>query len=107
MDGVAYLIHKLYSSDSIGQKIPIGETKQEIYVSTGSINRNEWFNAGRNGMNPEILLTTAAVNYSGEDIIEYDGVRYGIYRTYQRKDSDEIELYLHKKGGINGTEYKN
>ena len=58
MDGVAYLVQKLYSNDSIGQKIPIGETKQEIYVSTGSINRNEWFNAGRNGMNPEILLTT-------------------------------------------------
>ena len=99
MDGVAYLIQETYIQDSIGQHIP-SETKNEILVSTGDINRSEWFNAGRNGLNPEIMLTTAAANYSGEKIIEYENVRYGIYRTYHRKESDEIELYLHLKGGV-------
>lgn len=99
MDGVAYLIQETYIQDSLGQRIP-SESKSEILVSTGDINRSEWFNAGRNGLNPEIMLMTAAVNYSGEKIIEYGNVRYGIYRTYHRKESDEIELYLHLKGGV-------
>lgn len=99
MDGVAYLIQETYIQDSLGQRIP-SESKSEILVSTGDINRSEWFNAGRNGLNPEIMLMTAAVNYSGEKIIEYGNVRYGIYRIYHKKESDEIELYLHLKGGV-------
>lgn len=71
-----------------------------IFVSEGAITRNEWFKAGQNGMNPEIMLTTPAINYSGEDVIEYKKIRYGIYRTYHQEDSDEIELYLRRKGGV-------
>ena len=40
-----------------------------------------------------------AVNYLGETEIEYKDAQYEIYRTYHEKDSDEIELYLHRKAG--------
>ncbi len=99
MDGTAYLIQETYRSDKIGQYISGGE-KKEILVSEGPLTRTEYFKAGQSGMNPEVMLTTAAVNYSGETIIEYKNVRYGVYRTYLRPDTDEIELYLHKKAGI-------
>ncbi len=99
MDGVAYLLHESYAADGIGQYIP-DKNKRKIFVSEGPITRSEWFNAGQKGMNPEIRLTTAAVNYSGETVIEYKDVQYGIYRTYHKEDSDEIELYLHRKGGV-------
>ena len=68
-------------------------------VSEGDLTRAEYFKAGQNGMSPEIMLTTAAINYSGEMMIEYRKVQYGIYRTFHKSDSDEIELYLHRKGG--------
>lgn len=99
MDGVAYLLKESYKEDKIGQHVP-AKVRSEIFVSEGPITRNEWFKAGQSGMNPEIVLTTAAVNYSGETAIEYKNVRYGIYRTYHEKDSDEIELYMHRKGGV-------
>jgi phage head-tail adaptor, putative, SPP1 family len=98
MDGVAYLIQMRYKSDKIGQSIS-SEEKRKIYVSERALTRTEYFKAGQNGMNPGIILTTAAVNYSEESIIEYEDVRYGIYRTYHKLDSDEIELYLHKQAG--------
>lgn len=98
MDGVAYLIQMKYEADKIGQNIS-SEEKREIYVSERTLTRTEYFKAGQNGMNPEIMLATAAVNYSGENVIEYRTIRYGIYRTYQKLDSDEIELYLHKQAG--------
>lgn len=104
MDGVAYLIRKKHKKDSIGQFIPDGEERQEVFVTEGSISRREWADAGRNGMNPEIQLSTAAVNYSGEEVVEYKSVRYAIYRTYSPPDSDEIELYLQRKAGVqNGS----
>jgi hypothetical protein len=37
-------------------------------------------------------------DYNGEDTAEYDGKRYGIYRTYER-DDEQVELYLEKKAG--------
>ena len=40
-----------------------------------------------------------APDYQKEELCEYDGVRYGIYRTYKR-DADHIELYLERKAGV-------
>ena len=94
---VATLIQKAFSSDDIGNQIPI-ETETLIYTTEKSMNRYDWAEAGRIGLNPSHLLVTAAVNYSGETEIDYEGERYSIYRTYQR--GDEIELYLEKKGGV-------
>ncbi len=99
MDGVAYLLSKTYTEDMIGQRIP-AEGGRMIFVSEGAITRNEWFKAGQNGMNPEIMLTTPAINYAGETVAEYKGILYGIYRTYHKEDSDEMELYLRRKGGV-------
>lgn len=99
MDGAAYLIYETYRSDGIGQHIS-DEEKREILVTEGALTRTEYFKAGQSGMNPEVMLTTAAVNYSGETVIEYKNVRYEVYRTYLRPDTDEIELYLRKKAGI-------
>lgn len=99
MDGVAYLLHETYKEDPIGQRLPT-KTKKKILVSEGNLTRAEYFKAGQSGMNPEIMLTTAAINYAGEAMIEYRQVLYGIYRTFHKSDSDEIELYLHRKGGV-------
>lgn len=100
MDGVAYLISLSYEEDHLGQRIPNGENRTEVFVTVDSIDRREWMDAGRNGMKPELKLKTASVNYSGEKEIEYEGTMYSIYRTYNIPDSDEIELYLQRKVGV-------
>lgn len=101
MEGSAKLISLTYQEDSIGQLIPI-ETEQEILCHIESIGQKEFFAAGQSGINSDLKIVTQAVNYNNESIIEYNGQRYGIYRTYRRNNSDEIELYCEWQGGISG-----
>ena len=63
-----------------------------------SVTRDEFFNGGRNGLNPELVLTVFFGDYSGEKIAEVNGIRYTIYRTYQLRN-DTIELYTERRVG--------
>lgn len=100
MDNVAYFSEQKYEKDGLGQYIPRNVCKREIFVTEGSVTRSEWSAAGRNGHKPEMMLTTAKINYCGESEIEFEGQKYSIYRTYSPPDCDEIELYLEKKAGV-------
>lgn len=95
--GVASLVNKTITYDSIGQAVET-TTTTEIFVEEKAITRQEWAEAGRLGLNPEIQLSTPFMNYSGQTDIVYNGKTYGIYRTYQ--NGDNIELYLELKGGL-------
>ena len=97
MSGIAYLIGKTFTSDDVGNRIPT-ETRRMIFTEEQSVTRQEWADAGRRGLNPAFLLMTDKVNYNGEDEVEYNDKRYGIYRTYER--GDVTELYLERKGGL-------
>ena len=48
-----------------------------------------------------IRETMFAWDYQGEPMLRYSGKTYSIYRTYVSK-TDEIELYVERKGGTNG-----
>lgn len=95
---IAYLISQTYETDSLMQRIPV-ETRRMIYCDVGSITRTEWDAAGRQGLQPSYRLTMFAPDYKGEKIVEYNGQRYGIYRTYVAKN-ERLELYLEEKGGV-------
>ncbi len=100
MDSFACLIRYSYEKDKIGQIKKKTETKTEIFITILSITRNEFYKAGSSGITPDYVLKTASINYTGEQEIEIDGVRYAIYRVYNPPDSDDIELYVHKKAGV-------
>lgn len=97
ISNVAQLVAVTITYDDIGQSIE-AETVTDIFVEERSITRQEWSEAGRIGVNPDIELVTPFMNYNGELIVDYDGVRYSVYRTY--RSGDNIELYLTKKGGV-------
>lgn len=99
MEAEFYLIKETYTKDAIGQSIPT-EQKRLVFCHTESVSLNEIDTAGRMGLRADSKIITQAVNYSGEKIAEYNGERYGIYRSYRSPESDEIELYLEKKGGV-------
>ena len=77
------------------------ETEREVFCDVSSVTRAEFFDGGRNGLNPEYVFTMFFGDYEGETILEYSGKRYAIYRTYQA-NTDTIELYAERKGGTNG-----
>lgn len=77
-------------------------TKRDVYCSARSVTASEFFDGGRNGLNPEYQFTMFGPDYEGERIVEYKGQTYAVYRTYQTR-TDELELYVEREGGTNGV----
>lgn len=100
MDSFAYLVKQEHEKDKLGQFKKKTETKTEIFITILSVTRNEFYKAGSSGITPDYVFQTAAINYAGEKEIEFDGKIYSIYRTFNPPDSDNIELYVHKKVGV-------
>ena len=102
MDDTIFLLSTTYEKNKYGQDIP-QNTRRQVFCDRQSVSRNEFFNAGRNGLNPQYVFTVFKSEYEGETICEYNGKTYSIYRTYET-DDDYIELYVERKGGSNGEE---
>lgn len=95
---VLTLVSMIQKQDEVGNYIP-EEVKRVVYCNVESVSRVEWYEAGRNGMNPQYKITVFAYDYENELVAEFEGVRYSIYRTYL-KSNEDIELYLEKKAGL-------
>lgn len=95
---VMQLIAVTYAEDDIGQRVP-AETARDVFCNVASVSANEWFEAGRAGMQAALKVTMFAPDYQGEQIAVVEGVRYGIYRTYRAKN-ETLELYLERRAGI-------
>ena len=80
------------------------ETSSEVFCDVRSITRTEWFEAGRSGIeHPSFIFIMNRNEYEGQKIVEYNGQRYGVYRTYAGRNED-LELYCEAKGGLHDGE---
>ena len=75
-------------------------SSRDVFCQVNSVSRAEFFEAGRNGLNPEYEFTMFADDYNGEKVVEYKGETYAVYRTYHAR-TDTIELYVERRGGTN------
>lgn len=75
--------------------------RRMVFCNVSSVTASEFFEGGRNGLNPQFRMVMFFGDYQGETILEYNGATYAIYRTYHR-GTDELELYVERKGGTNG-----
>lgn len=80
-------------------------TDRDVFCQVDSVSRAEFFDGGRNGLNPEFRMTMFAGDYQGERLLIYKGMTYSVYRTYQGRN-DTVELYVERKGGSNGKTNK-
>ena len=92
-----YLVSETYTEDAYGVLVPTPD-KRLVYANVSSVSSAEFFEGGRNGLNPEYRMIMFAPDYDGEEIVEYKGVQYAVYRTYQGR-SDTIELYVELRKG--------
>lgn len=75
-------------------------TERDVFAQVDSVTASEFFEGGRNGLNPEYRFTMFFGDYEGERTVKYKGLTYGIYRVYHAR-TDIIELYAERKGGLN------
>lgn len=97
MEDVILLVEETVKEDDYGV-ISTSQNTKQVFCNVSSVSSTEWFEGGRNGLNPKFRFTMFAHDYSGEEIVEYNGKRYSVYRTFL-KDADAIEIYVEKKKG--------
>lgn len=95
---VLTLISKSYEADDYGVMQP-QEVKHDVFCNVTSVSLTEWSEGGRLGLNPEYRFILFLYDYQQEEVCEFNGVRYAIYRTYVARD-DTIELYAERREGV-------
>lgn len=76
-------------------------TSRQVFAQVDNVTRAEFFEGGRNGLNPQYVFRVFFGDYDEERELVYQGKNYGIYRVYQAR-TDLMELYAERKGGLNG-----
>lgn len=97
MTDVLKLISRSIDIDQYGREV-YTETDKTVYCEVGSITQSEFFAAENTELNPEYKFTVFFRDYNGENVVEYNGKRYSVYRTYRA--SDYMELYCERKIGV-------
>lgn len=100
MDSVLSLVTQTRTQNADGVWVST-PTYRQVFCQVSDITRAEFFQAGRNGLNPELQFTVFAADYNDEEALMYEGKPYGIYRTYHVPGTDYLELYVERKGGTN------
>lgn len=93
-----YLISETKQQNGIKEWQAV-ETRRKVFANVKSVTSTEFFSAGQIGLSPEYRFTMFGPDYAGERIVEYNGVRYAVYRVYQAT-TDTMELYVQKEVGV-------
>lgn len=83
------------------------ENPRQVFAKVNSISRSEFYKSGREGLNPAYEFTVFHGDYQDETECIYKNDRYSIYRTYRVPGTDDMELYVERKGGTNGPDQNN
>lgn len=94
---VIYLVAETFTQNAYGV-YESTKTKRKVFAQVDSVTGREWFEGGRNGLNPELRMRVSQGDYKGEQIVEYGGVLYEIYRTYNTRN-DIVDLYVQRRVG--------
>lgn len=95
---VIYLVSNNKSQNELGIWVD-NLTERKVFAEVSSVGQSEWFEGGRNGLNPEYRFRMFAYDYNGESLVRYNGNIYSIYRTYVDRN-ELIELYAEKREGV-------
>ena len=104
---IIYLVKEIYEQDENGVFTSTYK-KRKVYANVANVKMTEWFEGGRSGLNPQYKITMFSPDYNEEEIVEYKGKQYTVYRTYHtdhgsygyhQPSKDHIELYVQLKKG--------
>lgn len=80
--------------DADGFPIDGEETKTAVFCNLQSVKATEFFQAAEHGVNAVHTAVLHSYEYSGEKFAEYNGIRYAVYRAYEKQDKETVELTL-------------
>ncbi|WP_419877730.1 phage head closure protein [Brevibacillus centrosporus] len=77
--------------DEIGNQIHTDPIETPILCGLKSVGRSEFYNAATAGLRPELVFVIHAYEYNDERLVEFEGKRYNVIRTYETS-FEELEL---------------
>lgn len=90
---VISLVHTVETVDEYGDPCT-REEKREVFAEVRSIGQSEFYQASATGLMPEVKFGLADYfDYAGEQLVEHEGVRYRVLRTYRKNNSMELTCY--------------
>ena len=104
MTEILTLIQRTVARDDQGDPA-IRETSRVVLCGVRSIGQQEFYQASATDFHPELKLVLADyLDYQDEQLVEYDGRRYRVIRTY--RTGQELELIVERApvedGGLDG-----
>lgn len=104
MTEILTLIQRTPARDDQGDPV-IRETSRVVLCGVRSIGQREFYEASATDFHPELKLILADyLDYQDEQLVEYNGRRYRVIRTY--RTGQELELIVERApvedGGLNG-----
>lgn len=93
------LIRTTQTENDMGDVINI-EERNVVLCEVESVTRNEFYNAAKVDMQPEIVFVINRYDYEGQSELEYEGELYDVIRSYKPNerhnpapmDIDRLEL---------------
>lgn len=101
MESTIKLIAETETKNAYGALVKT-ETEREIYCEVESVGRSDFFNGLQSGLGFSFVFVTNPINYQGERVVEYEGQRYAVVRTYHAK-IDRLEIYTGERVGAHGS----
>lgn len=82
-----------------------GETSRTVLCSLRSIGQSEFYEASARDFYPEMKFVLADyLDYDNEQLVEYNGQRYSVLRTYRA--GQELELTVQRASAEEGGVYE-
>lgn len=95
MNEVLTLIRQTQGSDEYGDPV-FTESTREVLGRLGSIGQAEFYQAHAVGLKPELKFILADyLDYENETLVEYQGQRFRVLRTF--RNGQELELVLYQE----------
>lgn len=70
------------------------EQSRLVFCNKKSAGYSEFYKSKQDGYKAELKLDLHTQDYNGETLVEFEGRRYKVLRTYESKAGDFIELTL-------------
>lgn len=86
------LIPTTEGKNEIGRPIEIRKPPKEIYADKKSVRQSEFYQAAATGFKPEIVFEIWEFEYEDESLVTYMGKEYRVIRTFEKGNSEKIEL---------------
>lgn len=94
IDTIDLITETVQTEDADGFPSQVTETKQTVYANVKAVSRTEFYQANAAKINVVAVAEVHLFEYNDEKLVDYNGKRYVVARTYPDRKREIVELTL-------------